>query len=58
MHDKHLSYVSNCAAGFAKTVRNPSFSGGAEAWDVRGKMDLVFWLVFCFFWASKRKNKD
>ena len=27
----NLSYVSNGAVGFVKSVRNPSFSGGAEA---------------------------
>jgi hypothetical protein len=26
-----LSYVSNGAVGFVKSVRNPSFSGGLEA---------------------------
>jgi hypothetical protein len=50
------AYVGKCAAGFAKTVRNPSFSGGAEALNVRGKTDLVFWLdFFCYFFSSRKK---
>jgi hypothetical protein len=31
---KYSTYVGKSAVGFAKTVRNPSFSGGAEARNV------------------------
>jgi hypothetical protein len=40
-------------------VRNLSFSGGAEAWNVRRKTDLAFWLDFLLlFDQAKRRLKD
>jgi hypothetical protein len=64
----NVAYVGIGAVGFAKTERNPSFSGGAEARNVRRKTDLVFWLDSmlilaqistayfpCYFFSSRKK---
>ena len=51
------SYVGNSAVASAKSVRNPSFSGG-KGKNVWGKMDLAIWLdFFCYFFSSRKKSK-
>lgn len=50
------SYIGNSAVGFAKTVRNSSFSGVAEAKFVRRKTNLAFWLAFLNTFLAKKKS--
>ena len=53
-----LSYVSSGAAGFVKSVWNPSFSGGTEALNCAKKNgfgDLT--RIFASFFSWKKKVK-